>query len=86
MCELLNSTRRLAKKKNLDPRDVVCPPDKQVLCTGANCVLLEILETNPAILPAKQVENFYAKLEKSLRLIRERRNKGTSVFGVKLVK
>jgi len=75
MCELLNSTKRLASKRGLDPREVVCPPDKQAICTETHCVLLDLAESKVTVLPSETMEKFYERSQKSLQMIRERVNK-----------
>lgn len=77
MCELLDSTKRLASRRGLDPRQVVCPPDKQAICSETRCVLLDLAERETTVLPSKAKENFRQRAQKSLQIIRERINRET---------
>ncbi len=72
MCELLNSTKRLASRRGLDPRQVVCPPDKQAICSETHCFLLDMAKSKIAALPSEDIEKFYERIQKSLQIMRER--------------
>jgi hypothetical protein len=61
-CELLKAARRLAKQKGLDPKKVVCPADKGVLCTGTDCSLLFNEVEDGA--PHDSLNRFYDRLQK----------------------
>ena len=72
MCELLNSTKRLASRKGLDPKQVVCPPDKRAICSETHCVLLDLAESKISALSSENIDKFYGRIQKSLQIIRER--------------
>jgi len=73
MCEFLDSTRKLAVKKGLDPRQVVCPPDKQALCTGVDCACLNMV--NGVDFEVDQqtsnLDKFYTKIIKHKQIVQK---------------
>lgn len=40
-CELLDKTRELAVKRNLDAAKVTCPFENNPICTGESCILYQ---------------------------------------------
>lgn len=71
-CELLESAKRQAKEKGLDPRAVYCPPDKRAICVETNCSLLpddpdDWIGVDPA--PPSAEDIFYNRLEKHVSLV-----------------
>lgn len=66
MCELLKAAQRLAKQKGLDPRTIVCPTDRQIICTETQCLTAGLGFDASETLPSGQIDKFYKKVEKSL--------------------
>ena len=71
-CELLESTKKQARKKGLDPRAVYCPPDQRAICTQTSCSLLsedpdDMFEGDAN--SQNPLETFYDRLEKHVVLV-----------------
>ncbi len=76
MCLLLESARKEAKKKGLDPKQVMCMLQGiDSLCDGTACICLDMIEpTDPDTLKAMgqaNLDRFYKKLENRQDLIRQ---------------
>lgn len=75
MCLFLESAKREAKNKGLDPKQVMCMLQGiGGLCDGTNCIGLDVTEPmDPDTLQdmgQANVENFYQKLENRQALVR----------------
>ena len=76
MCELINRARLLAKQHGLEVNAINCPPDRQALCTGAECLMaglgFEDLSTDTSDANNAGQENmnkFYEKIKSHFRII-----------------
>lgn len=75
MCQLLESVRKEAKKKGLNPQQVICMIHGiESICDGTTCISLEVTEPMDydtlQALGRANLDRFYQKLENHQALVR----------------
>lgn len=70
MCELINSARKLAESRGLDPNCIECPKSVEQVCTGEECIFLNSssLEQTNQQLSNPVINIFYNRLQKTAAL------------------